>query len=105
MSASAVHACPTCGSEDLEMCDDDAWSCPQCNYEWPGPVLRGEEAVHCDTMAVRDESDTYTVYQVWYVEDPDTGNVIQLQSGLSRDEALEKTPYVLDEPPGFGLLG
>ena len=105
MTVNPAHTCPTCGSEDLEICDDDEWSCPQCNYEWPGPVVRGEQEANCDTMAVRDEGGTYTLYEVWYVVDPDVGKVIELRSGLTRAEALVETPYVLDEPPESRLLG
>ena len=87
------------------MCADDEWACIQCNYEWPGEVVRGEQEVNMDTMAIRDDNGTYALYEVWYVDDPDIGNVIKLRSGLSRAEAEKETPYVLDEPPESRLLG
>jgi hypothetical protein len=105
VTANSTEACPSCGSEDLEMCDDDEWACLQCDHEWPGEVVRGEQAVNTDTMAVRDEDGTYTLYELWYVDDPDTAKVIKLRSRLSRTEAEKETPYVLDEPPESRLLG
>ena len=106
MTANPTYACPSCGSEDLEMSsDDDEWACLQCNCEWPGEVARGEQEVSMETMAVRDHDSTYTLYEIWFVDDPDTGNVIKVRSGLSRTEAEEETPNVLDEPPESRLLG
>jgi hypothetical protein len=67
--------------------------------------VRGEQQVHSDTMAARNEYGTYTLYEIWYVDDPDTGKVKKLRSGLSRAEAEAETPYVLDQPPESGLLG
>ena len=65
MTANPTYACPSCGSEDLEMCSDDGeWACPQCKAEWSGEVVRGEQEVSMDTMAVRDDDGTYTLYEI-----------------------------------------
>jgi hypothetical protein len=56
-------------------------------------------------MAVRDDDGTYGLYELWYVDDPDTAVVVELRFGLSRAEAEQESSNVLDEPPGFRLLG
>lgn len=73
------------------MLADDEWACPQCNYEWPGEVVRGEQPVNTETMAVRANDGTFVLYEIWYVDDPDTGNVIEVRTGLSRAEAEKET--------------
>ena len=95
-------ACPVCGGQALEGDpEDDEWRCPECDDIWPGEVVRGEQELSYDTMAVRDEDGTYSLYELRYVDDPDTGKVTELKSGLSRAEAEKATSNVLERPPGY----
>jgi hypothetical protein len=52
-------------------------------------------------MAVRDEDGSYTLYELHYVDDPDTGMVVELRSGLNRADAEKETSNVLEAPPEF----
>jgi len=92
--------CPICGGESLEEDSEyDEWFCPECDYDWPGDVVRGEQEPICETMAVRDEDGNYSLYELWYAEDIDSAKVVKLRSGLSRADAERETPYVNEEWP------
>jgi hypothetical protein len=98
--------CPICGGESLEEDSEyDEWFCPECDYDWPGDVVRGEQEPMYETMAVRDEDGNYSLYELWYAEDIDSAKVVKLRSGLSRAEAEKETPFVNEEWPESRLLG
>ena len=100
--ADPTLTCPVCGGQTLEGDpEDDEYRCPECDDTWPGGVVRGEQELSYDTMAVRSEDGTYSLYELRYVNDPDTGKVVELKSGLSRAEAEKETSNVLEEPPGY----
>ena len=43
--------------------------------------MRGELEPSYDTMAVRDAYGSYSLYELWFVGDPDYAKVIKLRSG------------------------
>jgi hypothetical protein len=97
--------CPVCGSQNLEEdSESDEWLCPQCDYTWPARIVRGEQQISCETIAVRDDDGSYSLYELWFVDDPDTAKIVQLRGGLSRAEAENEASNVFDEDPESHLL-
>jgi hypothetical protein len=98
--ANLTPTCPICGSQSLEEdSESDEWFCAECDYDWSGNIVRGEQESICETMAVRDEDGGYSLYELWYEDDPDLAKVIKVRSGLSRADAEKETAYVNEEWP------